>query len=75
MQVKLTKQFILDSLGIITIKFDLCLTIWNNRTQMWVIQSLEKPGEWLLFNANSAIVQLYHDENKLIVNEMMMKSA
>ena len=31
--------------------------------------------EWLLFNANSAISQLYHGENKLIFNEMMMKSA
>jgi hypothetical protein len=28
-----------------------------------------------LFNANSAIFQLYHDENKLIFNEMMMSSA
>jgi hypothetical protein len=31
-------------------------------------------SEWLLFNANSAIFQLYHDKNKLIFNEMMMKS-
>ena len=31
--------------------------------------------EWLLFNANSAIFQLYHGQNKLIFNEMMMKSA
>ena len=31
----------------------------------WVI-------EWLLFNVNSAIFQLYHGENKLIFNEMMM---
>jgi hypothetical protein len=31
--------------------------------------------EWLLFNANSAFFQLYHDENKLIVNEMMMRST
>jgi hypothetical protein len=30
--------------------------------------------EWLLFNANSAIFQLYHGENKLIFNEMMMRS-
>jgi hypothetical protein len=30
--------------------------------------------EWLYFNANSAIFQLYHDENKLIFNKMMMKS-
>jgi hypothetical protein len=32
-------------------------------------------SEWLLFNANSTIYQLYHGENKLIFNEMMMKSA
>jgi hypothetical protein len=31
-------------------------------------------SDWLLFNANSAIFQLYHDENKLIFNEMMMRS-
>jgi hypothetical protein len=29
--------------------------------------------EWLFFNANSAIFQLYHGE--LIFNEMMMRSA
>ena len=34
----------------------------------WVI-------EGLLFNANSAIFQLYHGENMLIFNEMMMRSA
>jgi len=27
-----------------------------------------------LLNANSAIFQLYHGENKLIFNEMMMRS-
>ena len=32
-------------------------------------------SQWLLFNANSAIFQLYHDENKSIFNEMMMGSA
>ena len=32
-------------------------------------------SEWLLFIANSAIFQLYHGENKLIFNEMMMRSA
>ena len=31
--------------------------------------------DWLLFNANSAIFQLYHGENKLILYEMMMISA
>jgi len=29
----------------------------------------------LLFIVNSAIFQLYHGQNKLIYNEMMMKSA
>jgi len=28
-----------------------------------------------LFNANLAIIQLYHGENKLIFNELMMKPA
>jgi len=28
-----------------------------------------------LFNANSAIFQLYHGESKLIFNEMMMRST
>ena len=42
--------------------------------------SLEPPfwirvSEWLLLNVNSAIFQLYHGKNKLIFNEMMMRSA
>jgi hypothetical protein len=33
---------------------------------------MKKPvGMLLLFNANSAILQLYHGKNKLIFNEMM----
>jgi len=28
-----------------------------------------------LFNTNSAILQLYHGKNKLIFNEMRMRSA
>ena len=28
--------------------------------------------EWLLFNVKSSICQLYHGENMLIFNEMMM---
>jgi hypothetical protein len=32
-------------------------------------------SEWLLFNANAAIFQLYHGKNNLIFNEMMMRSA
>ena len=35
----------------------------------------EWVSEWLLFNSNSAIFQLYHGENKLIVNEMTIRSA
>jgi hypothetical protein len=30
---------------------------------------------WLLLNANSAFFQLYHGENKLIFNEMLIMSA
>jgi hypothetical protein len=32
-------------------------------------------SEWLSFNANSVIFQLYHGKNKVIFNEMMMRSA
>jgi hypothetical protein len=32
-------------------------------------------SEWLMFNAKWPIFQLYHGENKLIFNEMMMRSA
>ena len=35
----------------------------------------DKVSEWLLLNANSTIFQLHHGENKLIFNEMMMRSA
>jgi hypothetical protein len=35
----------------------------------------EWVSEWLLFNANSIIFQLYHSENKLMLNEMMTRSA
>ena len=40
-----------------------------------VIVTRDIGSEWLLFNANAAILQLYHVENKLIFNEMMMRSA
>ena len=40
------------------------ITYWSE----WV-------SEWFLFNANSAIFQLYHGENKLIFNEMIMMST
>jgi hypothetical protein len=37
--------------------------------------SKEWVSEWLLLNANSTIFQLYHGENKLIINGMMMRFA
>jgi hypothetical protein len=40
-----------------------------------LLQNIVEVSEWLLFNANSAIFQLYHGENKIIFNEMMMRSA
>jgi len=36
---------------------------------------IEVSEQRLLFIANSAIFKLYHGENKLISNEMMMRSA
>jgi hypothetical protein len=62
------KDFLLgdpDLLLDLDLDFDLCLK------QI----SLSLMSEWLLFNANSAIFQLYHGKNKLIFNEMMMRSA
>jgi len=35
----------------------------------------DRVSERLLINANSAIFQLYHGVNKLIFNEMMLRSA
>jgi hypothetical protein len=40
-----------------------------------ILEESEWVVDWLLFSANSAIVQRYNGENKLIFNEMMMKSA
>jgi hypothetical protein len=40
----------------------------------WCLIHVEQ-SKWLSFNTNSAIFQLYHNENKLIFNEMMMMSA
>jgi len=35
---------------------------------------IETQSEWVLFSANSAIFQPYHGENKLVFNEMIMRS-
>ena len=49
----------------------ICITSLSLRVQM----SAVKVNEWLFFNATSAIFLLYHGENKVIFNEMMMRSA
>ena len=48
--------------------------VWKALT-IHIFPQYEWVSEWLLFIANSAIFQLYHGENKLIFNEMMMTSA
>jgi hypothetical protein len=40
----------------------------NDQASKWV-------SEWLLLDTKSASFQLYQGENKLIFNEMMMRSA
>jgi hypothetical protein len=60
---------------------DVCKTVaWNNiyslrNENLNLLVRIKWVSEWLLFNANSAIFQLYHGDNKLIINEMMMRSA
>jgi hypothetical protein len=47
----------------------------NHMTSIYTLEWVSKSvSEWLLFNANSSIFQLYHGENKLSFNEMMMRS-
>jgi hypothetical protein len=47
----------------------------NNQTLIDMLSIKIWASGWLLFNANSAIFQLYHVENKLIFKDMMMRSA
>jgi hypothetical protein len=51
-----------------TTQYVLDTKVKNTNNASWL-------SERLLFNANSAIFQLYHGENKLIFNEMIMSSA
>jgi hypothetical protein len=44
-----------------------------SRNHWGILSTVWRVSEWLLFNANSAIFQLYHGENRLIFNEMMMR--
>jgi hypothetical protein len=48
---------------------------YNPKTNPFSYNKHILVSEWLLFNANSAIFQLYHEKNKLIFNEMMMRST
>jgi hypothetical protein len=54
-------------------------TLWNVDKRLLSLRPLKGLQDvlsgWLLFNVNPANFQLYHDENKLIFNEMMMMSA
>ena len=43
--------------------------------QYGFVNLLSRVSQNLLFSANSAIFQLYHCENNLIFNAMMMRSA
>ena len=42
---------------------------------LWSSRSASGVSDWLLFNTNTAIFQLYHDKNRLIFNVMMMRST
>ena len=54
-------------------------TLWFNQVISTCSSPLTSPmewvSEWLLLSANSALFQLYHGENKLAVNEMMIRFA
>ena len=67
-KLSLCENSILYQYQIIIIVFNSCLLSNKilNDIKIWV-------SEWLLFNANSAII--YYGENKLIVNEMMIMPA
>ena len=47
-------------------------TEWESTSRFVGIELSNIVSEVLLINANSAIFHLYHSENKLIFNEMMM---
>jgi len=47
----------------------------NNNLILVERNQINGASEWLLFNTNPAICQLYHGEDKLIFSEMMMRSA
>jgi hypothetical protein len=50
--------------------YALHITTYDKCSKAHLMHKINIVSEWLLFNANSAIFQLYHGENKLIFNEM-----
>ena len=49
--------------------------VFRMKKKYTVIVTRDIGSDGLLFNANAAIFQFYHVENKLMLNEMMMRSA
>jgi hypothetical protein len=62
---------------ILKLKLHIVHTILNKTQEITTQQYLLKSwaSSWLLFNANSAICQLYHGENKLIFNIVLDQHA
>jgi len=44
----------------------------NNYAEYIIIIKIKLVSEWLLFKSKSVIVSLYHGENKLYFDEMLM---
>jgi hypothetical protein len=68
-----------NSISVVSVptRFIRYMYYWNLQFLFYLINSTSWIiyvwlGGWLLFNANSAIFQQYHGENKLNVNETMM---
>jgi hypothetical protein len=49
--------------------------VYKMPNQNNVFLSYHKVSEWLLFNINPSIFQLYHGQNKLIIDDMMVRST
>ena len=54
---------IVYQINIVWITFQLCILVYHTDARMW---------EWLLFNTTWEFFTLYHGENKLHFEEMMM---
>jgi tRNA U38,U39,U40 pseudouridine synthase TruA len=47
----------------------------KSKNKDWLARNQNNASEWSDMSTNSGIFQLYHGENKLIFNEMMMRSV